>query len=319
MKPGTQKKLARGLLVTQLAIYAFIVIHSILWHVFGIHWVSKLCPGRFMAHAGSLEFNFNVLFWGLVFLSTLFVGRAFCGWGCMWGAYQDFVARAFARLGIREIRGKSRAWLLAVLLVLSGLPFVLGETRAWPSLFWFAVFIVLAGLGLWRVAEGRAPRRSVRTVPRYILLAHFLSVIVSSWIVLNVLEKGVTLAFDKYGVLDEYASLAGALLAVAGFGLGAVAVAVERRFFCRYVCPYGLLLRFLGAIPFAKRRRVRLAGGTCAECGRCDRACPMGIDPMAEIRDHGVVKSPECINCLRCVAECPAGALDFRPEGGPRS
>jgi len=272
-----------------------------------------------MAHVGSLEFNFNVLFWALIFLSTLFVGRGFCGWGCMWGAYQDFISRAFARMKIKGIQGRSRAWIFVVLLVLSGLPFMLGETRVWPSFFWFLIIIILAGLGMWGLAERRSPQRSVRTVPRYILLAHSLGVIVSSWILLNVFEKGFTLAFDKYGVLDEYASVAGVLLVVFGFGLGALAVAVEKRFFCRYICPYGLFLRFLSAIPFSKRRRVRLAGERCIECGQCNKACPMGIEPMAEIRDHGAVTSPECINCLRCVAECPAQALDFRPGGGPRS
>jgi polyferredoxin len=311
MKLNTKQKLAKRLLITQISIYAFIIVHSILWHVFGLHYVSKICPGKFMAHMGSLEFNFNVVFWALVFVSTLFVGRGFCGWGCMWGAYQDFVSRAFTKLGIRGIQGKPRAWIFGILLVVSGLPFMAGENKAWPTLFWFMVLVVIAGLGLWRVFERKSPKRSVSTVPRYVLLAHFFGVIVSSWILLNVFQKGFSLAFHKYGVLDEYASLAGIIMAILGFGLGALAVAVERRFFCRYICPYGLLLRFLSAIPFSKRRRVRLAGEQCIECGQCNKSCPMGLDPMKEIQEYGMIKSPECINCLRCVAECPKKALDF--------
>jgi NAD-dependent dihydropyrimidine dehydrogenase PreA subunit len=37
----------------------------------------------------------------------------------------------------------------------------------------------------------------------------------------------------------------------------------------------------------------------------------MGLDLMEEINTYGVVKSPECINCLQCVAKCPKNTLDF--------
>ena len=87
MDLGTKNKLTKSLLITQISIYVFIIIHSISWHVFGLHFLTKLCPGRFGDHLGNLEFNFNVAFWTLIFISTLFVGRAFCAWGCMFGAF----------------------------------------------------------------------------------------------------------------------------------------------------------------------------------------------------------------------------------------
>lgn len=307
----TKKKLPRYLLITQILIYVFIIIHSIAWHVFDIHLLTKLCPAKFGAHIGNLEFNLNVVFWSLIFISTLFIGRAFCGWGCMWGAYQDFVSRAFSKLGIQGIKGKSRIWIFAILIIISGLPFLFGEGKAWPTFFWFMVFVLIVALGLWWIIERKSRNRNPSSLPKYVLLVQFLGGIISSWIVLNVFQKGITFAFDKYGVLDDYMSFIGIITVILGFGLAALAVAVEKRFFCKYMCPYGLLLRFMSSIPFSKRRKVRAVDESCVSCSQCNQVCPMGLNPMEEIKKYGVVKSPECINCLRCVAKCPKNTLDF--------
>lgn len=311
MELSTKKKLTKRLLITQISIYAFIIIHSILWHVFGLHFLTKLCPGKFALHMGNLEFNFNVLFWLLIFISTLFVGRAFCGWGCMFGAYQDFVSRAFTKLRIKGIKGKSGTWILGILIILSGLPFLMDGTPPWPAMFWFLVLVFIVGLVLWWVIERKSSKRNINTIPRYILLVQFLGGIIASWILLNVFQKGISFAFNKYGVLDDYMSFVGIILVILGFGLPILGVAVEKRFFCRHICPYGLLLRFLSAIPFSKRRKVKVTGEQCIECSKCNNSCPMGLNPMEEIKKYGMVTSPECINCLRCVAECPKNTLDF--------
>ena len=259
----TKKKLPQRLLITQISIYGFIILHSIAWHVFGLHFLTKLCPGKFALHMGNLEFNFNVVFWGLVFISTLFVGRAFCSWGCMFGAYQDMVERVFVKFKIQRIKGKTGAWIGGILIVISGLPFLLERTLPWPAMFWFLVMVIIAGVSAWWIVERKSLKRNVNTLARYILLAQFLGGIVASWILLNVFQKGFSLAFDKYGVLDDYLSSTGVAVVILGFGLAALAVAVEKRFFCKHVCPYGLLLRFLSAIPFSKRRKVRKTGEQC--------------------------------------------------------
>ena len=301
-------------MTVQISIYAFIILHSIAWHVFGFHFLTKLCPGKFALHIGNLEFNFNVVFWGLVFLSTLFVGRAFCSWGCMFGAYQDMVARVLDRFKIRRIKGKTGAWIAGILIVISGLPFLFEGTPPWPAMFWFLAMVIIVGITAWWIVERKSSKRQINTVPRYILLAHFLGGIVASWILLNVFQKGFSLAFDKYGVLDDYLSPAGVAAVIMAFGLAALGVAVEKRFFCKHICPYGLLLRFMSALPFTKRRKVRATGAPCSRCGGCNKVCPMGVDLSNEITTYGMVKDPECINCLRCVAKCPKNTLDFTGE-----
>jgi polyferredoxin len=181
-------------------------------------------------------------------------------------------------------------------------------------MFWFVVLVIIVGLLAWWIVERKSPKRNINTIARYVLLAQFLGSIVASWIMLNVFQKGFTLAFDKYGVLDDYLSSAGVAIAVFGFGLAALAVAVEKRFFCKHICPYGLLLRFLSAIPFSRRRKVRKTDEQCIKCSKCNKSCPMGIDAMVEINKYGMIKNPECIHCLRCVSKCPKDTLDFVGE-----
>ncbi len=76
-----------------------------------------------------------------------------------------------------------------------------------------------------------------------------------------------------------------------------------RRFFCRYFCPLGGLLAFLG--QKRKFRVVRLAD-ECKECGLCERACPLGLSP-----EKGESESPYCWNCGECIDSCRFGALFF--------
>ena len=66
------------------------------------------------------------------------------------------------------------------------------------------------------------------------------------------------------------------------------------------------------------RRLLRLPGlcvrenekAECVSCGKCRRACPMGIDVEREIKD-GSVQSLECILCGACIDSCPAKALGY--------
>jgi len=65
-----KRNLSSALLITQISIYAFIILHAIVWHVFGIHVLSKLCPFVFGDQVGNLEFNWVIVFWIPVFGSA---------------------------------------------------------------------------------------------------------------------------------------------------------------------------------------------------------------------------------------------------------
>lgn len=82
---------------------------------------------------------------------------------------------------------------------------------------------------------------------------------------------------------------------------------LSNRFFCRYLCPLGALLAFIGA---RRRLKVELQAGEeqkCLHCGLCARSCPLGLDP-----EKGETASMYCWNCGACIDACPQDVLKFR-------
>jgi len=71
--------------------------------------------------------------------------------------------------------------------------------------------------------------------------------------------------------------------------------------FCRFVCPYGVLLGMFATVAF-KRRRIEQSH--CVQCGVCEKKCPVN----AITRDAGsgelTVSSFHCIQCNRCSSHC---------------
>lgn len=81
------------------------------------------------------------------------------------------------------------------------------------------------------------------------------------------------------------------------------------RAFCRFVCPYGLFLKFFHVLSPLRVVKV----GSCSDCGACTRACPTGVPIKYEAETFGVVRDLNCMNCGDCVSACPTGALALKP------
>jgi polyferredoxin len=308
-KPGVKRNFSKALLITQISVYLFIILHSITWHVFGIHALSKLCPFVFGDQVGNLEFNWVIVFWFLIFGSAIFLGRAFCAWGCMFGAYQDFVSRIATKLKAKPVDNKYRPWIIAAIgFVFVGIVVVLGSQENWPSVFWHVVIAVSAGLVIWILVEKKISGQNIIKLPKYIYVGQYLGGIVVAWIALNVFQRGIQLAFDKYGILDgENWAWQAATLVIIGVGI----VTADKRIFCKYMCPIGMVFRLLSALPFPTKFKVRATDEKCTQCGKCSRSCLAGLNPMKDINTWGVVKDPNCVNCLECVSNCPQNAIGF--------
>jgi ferredoxin-type protein NapH len=80
-----------------------------------------------------------------------------------------------------------------------------------------------------------------------------------------------------------------------------------RRFYCRSFCPLGGLIAFLGR---KRSLRVHVEPSRCTHCGRCEKACPMGLLPQI-----GEGTSAYCWNCGECLDSCRHDALKFSWDG----
>ncbi len=73
---------------------------------------------------------------------------------------------------------------------------------------------------------------------------------------------------------------------------------VVKNFWCRFLCPYGALLGFIGWLSPLKITRTK---STCIDCMLCTKACPANI----AVHKAGRVWSDECMSCMACVQVCP--------------
>jgi len=143
---------------------------------------------------------------------------------------------------------------------------------------------------------GQTARRLLST-PKYLLLLGF------CWVALSMnltdTEQFLRAPFNmvadtKMLLFFEHASAM--TLGVIG-ALAALSVVIPA-FWCRVLCPYGALL---GLFSWCSPTAVLRDAEACVSCGRCARACPVGLPVDKVLR----VGSPDCQGCAECVGACP--------------
>lgn len=79
---------------------------------------------------------------------------------------------------------------------------------------------------------------------------------------------------------------------------------IERRFWCRYICPLGALFGLISRFGLIRRN---LSEPDCTGCTLCRRDCRMGA-----VGDEFATDPSECIACFDCEALCPEQAISFK-------
>jgi polyferredoxin len=267
---------------------------------------------------------------------TIFLGRFFCGWVCPFGALHQAIGflhnrrqSITIRLGANRYRKSQKIKYGLLIFLLSG---AAGELLSWlagipwhqTTAFVVGGILVLAG-SLSAIAMNKGGNRKKIVIP--IVIAGL------AWLLLGMIFKGerILVASLQTGLLDPlpllHRSVNLALLPLAAHGElqqsaaaryyeGAWLIGVIfgtalcmnlwiPRFYCRYVCPLGALLGYLGRWAIW---RVGKRETACQDCRLCEKNCEGACQPASRIRIS------ECVLCLNCLDDCHHGYVGYRTQ-----
>ena len=223
-------------------------------------------------------------------LLTLLLGRFFCGWICPLGALLDGCHRFITPRGQgweRRYR-PLKFYLLGFLLVGAwfGLPLA-GYVDPFSLLVRGLALAVDPALN---ALAGTFFTLTYRQAPAWV---NGLTEPVYSFL------KATILPFNQ-----KYYDLA--LLALVLLLLVFLLERLERRFFCRNLCPLGGLLAVTARFALLRGR----SGSKCGSCRNCREVCRMGA-----IDEERRISPLDCNLCLDCIAHCPGNKISFKFTG----
>jgi len=223
---------------------------------------------------------------------TILLGRVFCGWVCPLGTLHNIVGAIKRWKGPQRVRGWFRVKYLLVIFLLAGSVVGIQLTGIFDPISLLIRHLALGPYPAFNYAVD-GTMNAVYGADIGPLIA------VGEWIY-DVLKKTVLPFQQPYFAQGALITLL--LLVILLLNLS------ERRFWCRYLCPLGAMLGFLGRWSPFKRGN----SSDCNYCGICDRVCQGGIKADKWL-------ASECLYCMTCSDVCPKKAVSFgfsaRPTG----
>ncbi len=223
----------------------------------------------------------------LVIVATVFLGRVFCGWVCPLGTLNNMVG------SIKKGRPKTstanwyrfKYYILIFLLVLS--LFSLQLTGIADPISLLIRSFSLAVYPLVSYSTSATFDAFYNTnIPFLVNVSEFTYTIL----------KKIFLPFQQPFYLQS-AFVGFLFLLILGLNL------VERRFWCKYLCPLGGLLGIFSRYALLKRT----VSEDCNDCGACANVCQGSATPDQK----GNWKNTECLYCMDCDDLCPRNAVRF--------
>jgi len=232
-----------------------------------------------------------------VLVTSLIFGPAFCGWICPTGALQEFAGMCTGRWHRRRKKdGYPFSWkMLAAAALIAAVFFAwmayLSVRRVFfiedASIYWSEVMVLLLFVLAWRMGAWDARLRRLRVLSFVVIVAGAVAAVR--------ITSPVHFGFSK--VYDP-ASLLSTVIVV-------LAALVVSQVWCRYLCPWREAIAWAGK---HSARKLKTDADKCTHCGKCAEVCL--VDAIAD----GKVDPRECHMCLRCVDNCPTGAITVEDE-----
>ena len=230
------------------------------------------------------------VFWPalIVVAATLVLGRAFCGWVCPMGTTLDICDKFLKTKSnpLDDEKPRRRRWkfgLLAALLVGSALGLQLAgwfdplslATRSYALVMLpYANYMAERVLDLLFLVPGLAP--ALYPVEQFL--------------------REYVISFEQL-VFSSHVLFALIFIGIAALG------SLDRRFWCRSLCPLGGLLALVGRYPVLRRA----VSDDCTHCLKCQRACMTD----AIVEEGEKILRGECVYCFTCRDICPEKAISF--------
>ena len=77
--------------LSRVFLMLLVTVHMVTWYTLGIHAVGSIGIEALFSGLSRGVINAGFIFWMLVFVSALLLGRVFCGWFCWFGGYLDLI------------------------------------------------------------------------------------------------------------------------------------------------------------------------------------------------------------------------------------
>ena len=210
----------------------------------------------------------------LIVVICLLVPRAFCGYVCPLGTIIDITDRMINKIKLAIFRRKTTYRSPGRL-----------QTNPLRYLKYVLLGIIVAAAVFGVSFAGYLAPMPIVTRAFVFLLAPIQTAYYRDW---------YQVPLPNVGVIISIVFFAGIL----AFGL------LQRRFWCRYLCPTGAIFSLVGFVRIFGRK---IDMQKCNGCARCVPACKLGvISPQNIVNTH-----TECISCLECQSRCPTGAVSF--------
>jgi len=239
----------------------------------------------FATHGGKIPSAFFLSI--ALILITIVLGRVFCGWACPLGTLNNI-----AGLLKKKHPGKAHSnWYKAKYYILI--------TLLVSSLFTLQLAGIMDPISLLI----RSFSLSVYPIINYGIRGFFdtiyntdIPVVVNlSETIYDILKKGILSFRQPHYLQAVFIGMIFITILSLNF--------VERRFWCKYLCPLGAFLGLLSRHSLLKRE----VSEGCTSCGICNTVCQGGA--LSEKKADW--RNTECMACFNCDDICPQNAVHF--------